>query len=604
MTIQILIDFYFLHYKNFWFVWPLPLIFLIVIHSLLFNGQKKYKQQKIYWLQKIENIFSRKSYPTLISVSLFLVFLGIYIFLIFYKEEFAYLDHWQFTSFSLKGRPYGMPMSPETGRFWPFGLQEYNFLSILGKSPILYHSFSVFQLIVVILIVNKLINQFKIWYRLLVIALIMITPSFVISYFGLIFAERNVIFWLSILLLSTHYYSKSGKAFYLYVVLFAAQILIYYKEPVFLLVGGFAIARLMLIIWKNKVIIKKNKKNSSLKFKFIKKVYLEIALLILCAYYLLIYFIKIRPGITDQYGTLTSEPDIQAWSSLVKYLRIDLILIVFCLTCLSRIIYLQIKRQLPDYFWDTLALGAILYFLSYVRLNMFSVYYLAPIDFIAILYLSRFVYTFDATKKIVTSTVFVFILCLIVNQNLDYSSSHILYRKNYINGNYKLVSFLKNYSDVSHASSEILFFQGVKSNFHLMEFVAYLNYKGVDVFYENRSSNTRKLEFIIKADRNFPNNQCMAHAQFQCFPAQSPQTGDLVVVLPDNKLSSEELKLLNLESKLLFAYEPSYSLIEKALLTLGNSEQCPDHLMDLLHPLWYSEQCPNNQMNAYIYQKY
>ncbi|WP_426563254.1 hypothetical protein [Dapis sp. BLCC M172] len=39
--------------------------------------------------------------------------------------------------------------------------------------------------------------------------------------------------------------------------------------------------------------------------------------------------------------------------------------------------------------WDTLAIGNLLYFLAYIKLNIFSPYFTAPVDFIATLYLAN-----------------------------------------------------------------------------------------------------------------------------------------------------------------------------------------------------------------------
>jgi hypothetical protein len=49
------------------------------------------------------------------------------------------------------------------------------------------------------------------------------------------------------------------------------------------------------------------------------------------------------------------------------------------------------RRVAPLPFWDGLAFGAMACFLAYLYLGMFRTYYLAPVDFIAVLFVGRFV---------------------------------------------------------------------------------------------------------------------------------------------------------------------------------------------------------------------
>ena len=84
-----------------------------------------YHEKQVF---KISELIKKSVFvPTLV----FSIFLFIYIFLMCYKEEFAYIDNFQFTDFSLRGTPLSMPIWRGNGRFWPLGLQEYNFLALL-----------------------------------------------------------------------------------------------------------------------------------------------------------------------------------------------------------------------------------------------------------------------------------------------------------------------------------------------------------------------------------------------------------------------------------------------------------------------------------------
>lgn len=73
----------------------------------------------------------------------------------------------------------------------------------------------------------------------------MLTPSFVKVFFELIFSERNVIFWLTVFLvfIQSSRFVKSRWCFC--VSLVSVQFALYYKEPVFVFFGSFAVSRLI-----------------------------------------------------------------------------------------------------------------------------------------------------------------------------------------------------------------------------------------------------------------------------------------------------------------------------------------------------------------------
>jgi hypothetical protein len=76
-----------------------------------------------------------------------------------YREDFAYHDNGQFNFFSAKGIFFDMPIWAGAGRFWPLGLQEYNFISLISKSPIAYQSFSVIQLLITIFLCFRILSH-------------------------------------------------------------------------------------------------------------------------------------------------------------------------------------------------------------------------------------------------------------------------------------------------------------------------------------------------------------------------------------------------------------------------------------------------------------
>lgn len=94
-----------------------------------------------------------------------------------------------------------------------------------------------------------LLGRFSIFSCLLAILFILTIPSFVISFFSLHIPERNVIFWLLVFLLCFKCFLKTGHPLYFGIVLIATHFALYYKEPVFLIFGGFSSVRLIFYAW-------------------------------------------------------------------------------------------------------------------------------------------------------------------------------------------------------------------------------------------------------------------------------------------------------------------------------------------------------------------
>jgi hypothetical protein len=123
----------FLAEARFVIIWLSTPIMLIGIYELLCLLSKEERNQvapqgsssrRLFWKPNLDLVSS-------ITLIVFLIFLFLYICLMFFKGGFAYYDNHQFTHFSLIGKPFYMPIWRESGRFWPLGLQEYNFLAIL-----------------------------------------------------------------------------------------------------------------------------------------------------------------------------------------------------------------------------------------------------------------------------------------------------------------------------------------------------------------------------------------------------------------------------------------------------------------------------------------
>ncbi len=565
--------------KYFWEIWVIiPII--LVLYGLLSLYKYGFNFSAFSSnLDKIKSAESNKIKPKdCLILGFFLAFLSFYIYLILYNEDFAYYDESQYLLTTLRGRNFPAPIWISQGRFWPLGHQEFNLIRVLTQAPVGYHIFPILQLLIVVATLFIFLIDFPVWFRISLITIITLTPSFVISFFGLVYPERNIIFWLIILLVCFQYFLKTRCRLYFCGTLIAAQFALFYKEPIFLLIGGFAGNRLLLQGFLERSLLQRRGY-----YQFLKNHCLEVGLLILTGIYLLLYLSIFLPYMNFEYARSISN---DIFSILVSYLKLDLLLDIFIVAIISRLIYLIYSRQLPNSFWDSLAVGTFLYFLSYIKLQIFNSYYMAPVDFIAILYLGQWVYPVFKEKKVAYSLMTTLVIFLIVGRNTAYSFYNIAARKNFINGKTQLTQFIIEYTQKGSERHRILFFP-YSTGYDIMEVSAFLEYKGLKLAKHDPPKSTDKLILTVKSPEEFPvKNRCIDYERsLKCFQAKYPQSGDLIIVLANDKISTKELIKLKQESTLLFHYQPRLSFVKKIL------------------PLFFFDSKPDTWFHIYVFQK-
>ena len=480
-------------------------------------------------------------------IGLFGLFLLGYCWLIIYGEDFVYNDNSTYTSSTLIGKNFPFPIWTGNGRFFPLGHQEFNIIRHISQSPAGYHSIAIFQLLIVILALWMILKQLPILLRLLATFTIMTTPSIVASFFGLIFPERNVIFWLSIILLCIQLFQANNSRLYSFGALLATQFSLYYKEPVFILVGSFAGLRLLGYIYVyNRTIPQKNY------YKFLKIHYLECGLLILSAFFLILYLIVFSPYINSDVDADNSS---RMLSVLINYLNDDKLLYVFLITLSVRLLYFLYSKKSLDFFWDFLAVGNLMYFLSFVVLQISATHYTAPVDFIAILYIAKIINSWLKTKRLPVYIIVALIAGLILANNIPYSSYYVIRRKNVIEGKVQISRLLENYTTQDDNKLVNLYFP-FSSGYSIMELSTYWEYKGLQLYPAHSSEPESQLVFALKSPRTFPLNRCIGYAPQTCEHANSPQIGDLILVLPDDMISEKQLVALKQNSIELLHFEP------------------------------------------------
>src|SRR5438128_1342052 len=138
----------------------------------------------------------------IVALLLLGVVLVCYIVVNFRWEDFAYSDNDIFTLFTLKGHDITPPIWNGEGRFFPLGHQEFNLIRHFTNTVVGYQVLPIIQLLITCYILLILVDDLNITTRAALTAFVLISPAIVVSFGGLIFPERNVVFWLVCLALS------------------------------------------------------------------------------------------------------------------------------------------------------------------------------------------------------------------------------------------------------------------------------------------------------------------------------------------------------------------------------------------------------------------
>ncbi len=199
-----------------------------------------------------DSIQSRRhdwSRAAILAVAFLSVFLACYIAGSLVWEDFTYYDNSHFTNGTLAGHDIPRQILPESGRFWPLGYQEFNLLRHVTSSVFGYHALHIVQLALLSGILLVFDEELSIKARVALITLALITPSFLISFSGLIYPEWNIIFWLVCLAWFVKCFEQTRSTAWAVAALVSSQFMLYYKETAFLLLLGFAVGRLLLRCW-------------------------------------------------------------------------------------------------------------------------------------------------------------------------------------------------------------------------------------------------------------------------------------------------------------------------------------------------------------------
>jgi hypothetical protein len=497
-------------------------------------------------------------------------FVSVFSYVIFYREDLVGLDYATLTA----GRFVAILIHPASGRFFPLALQEYNLLAMFGRSAEVYAAFTVCQLVVVIGCALRVLDEVPAWLSCIVVAFMITLPGVFVAVVTFVYPERDVIFCLALWLVCVRAFDRRRSRASFFGAVVAAQAMLYYKETAFILIGGFAGVRLAVNAFVGRDALRRGAFG-----RFAKDSMLEIALLALCAVFLAVYFVMIAPHVTQSYAMNASRP--RSWlESIDSYARSDYLLDAFAIVLTGRLAWLASRRHQVDSFWDPLAIGALAYGLAFVKLGMTREYYQAPVEFIALMYLARLAYAGLRGQRRLIIALSLLPVVLVFQRNVSDAASRLLARKQYVEGNVRLASFLKDYSR-SHGRTQLQLYFPQVGGFELMELSSFLRYKGLPAAGDSIGESPASPGFIMKTAHRYPDDRCYPTQVFRCTYARAPAPGDLLVFLSGRELPAEQVGALKVSAVEVFHYRPESSPIERALNALVPADRKADRAPDV-----------------------
>jgi hypothetical protein len=486
------------------------------------------------------------------AVIALLAFLWAYAYAIVAHEDLVGLDYAQLTA----KRFVGMQIWPDNGRFFPLGLQEYNLLALIGKTAWLYHAFSVVELGLMIACVFRLLDQTPIWLRCVTVASMLVVPGIQQSFFGLMFPERDLLFCLAAWLVCVQSFTRTKRRSWWYAALIATQFILYYKEPAFVIVGGFAGLRFAFGAWADRDALRRGDFAAT-----IARHSLEIAMLALCGVFLGIYATAIRPHVTASY-VAGRPPAATIGPAFIDYVRSDLILDATIVVFAIRMLAVARGRRMLDPFWDSAAAAALAYALAFVTLGLTHEYYLAPTDLLGSLYLARAGYEALRSQAPVAIGGALIVVALLFQRNLRNDAYAVLNRKQFVAGNVRLAGFLREYARARDTHQLRLFFPQA-GGFQLMELSSFLQYKGLHS--GGTTHDSASAGFTIVSPHRYPDGRCHPSQEFHCEYSAVAGAGDLVILLPGHSVGPDELAALRASGRELLHFSPRPGMLERTL---------------------------------------
>lgn len=502
----------------------------------------------------------RWSGRTVIPLCILACFLGGYVAMILIGEDFACYDNSLFTAYSLRGLQVPVQIWPQGGRFFPIALQEFNLIAHFAKTPAGYQAFPIAEVLALVSILLILDDRLNTASRAILASLALLVPSVIVCVTGLIYSERNLLLLLPCLALFVKLFEQTGSPWWAVAAIACSQVMLYLKEPVFLLLLGFALSRLILRCW--------NANHAGWDFHRLQnpESRLDFCIAAVSLIFLAFYGFVMFPYSSAQYLV---EHRTSLSETVKYYLRVDLLVWFFAVVFVVRMYRVLRGSAVPILLWDGLACGGVVYFAAHLALKMAHPYYLAPADLIAVLYLGHLLFPAWAKMRPGFRAATAALVVIVVGQMLPLSGFRVLERKYFIRQKAALARMILERYQHNPGVSQKLYFP-FTSAFSLAEFASYLSYRGLPVEEDHHSlpGRNRVEIFGAKITRDGP---CVSWHDFLCHAGVVDARG-LAIVLPEDHVPPSE-------------WQSNTEIIEK-LRSYDSRTQAPEWCLRVLRPFW------------------
>jgi hypothetical protein len=303
--------------------------------------------------------------------------------------------------------------------------------------------------------------------------------------------------------------------------------------------------------------------------------------------FIVYYFTKMNIQENMSYVTTNRQPRAEV---ALGYLRVDLLAWLFMGVVLGRVYLILRRRVIPLLLWDGLAFGGVGFFIAYLYLSVLSgIYFLAPVDLIAVLYVGRFAVLSWNKIRFWGKMAAVLLASIVLLQDVAVSGFAVFERKNVIHAKAEIASVVETQYR-NGATNHLRLFFPFAGGYVINEFASYLDYRGVSVEEADGEVGARN-SIVLAAKAIAKDGPCVESSRIRCHAAGGPAPGDLVIVLPDDNVSAEEASVYRQPGELLLSYEPTplipywlHSLFARlhmaATRLWPGKEKIPDRWMD------------------------
>jgi hypothetical protein len=451
-----------------------------------------------------------------------------------------------FTQYTLTGENFPLAIWPSVGRFIPLALQEFNLIRHFSHTAAGYAVVPIVELIVLAYLLVLLNSDVGIAVSAGIAAVTLLSPAIAFALTNLVYSERHLLLTVAGLAFSVQRFERTRSRIYAVSAVVCAQIMLYHKEIAFLLLFAFVAVRLTLrsrngdCPWGGGVS----------RWLRDKDTLLDLVLAALSVLFAL-YYLKVMI-----HGSLSYDQS--GWLPPLRVAlldgRNDVLAVLFIVVLLCRWYLLWQRRVAVSLLWDGLACGGLVYFVSLIILGRYREYYLAPVDLIAGLYLSRLAVL--AWRRLGVSYKFgaAMLLILILLQNTFFLLFDLYERKNIFHAKAQIASLINTRSQSMGSGPQRLLFP-FSDSYLIAELGDYLDYRGLGVEGARHSSAAGRNKVLLISKRIDRDGACGYYRDLLCHVGK-PQSGDLIVQLPDDNVPRANALEYTNRGHVLLSYEP------------------------------------------------